>query len=148
MLVRRCGSCCSRAKAEIAIMILHNRAMHQGSQAHRRVEILGPKARNFGNFGRVFDELIEILGPKQGVFRRHLPPKGTCPATEGPWWAAGRNWSRPFHQLVEICRGSLRALQCIRKQLHQCCVLYSNPAPSTTRPTRDSPCCNTPNVTV
>jgi hypothetical protein len=82
----------------------------QGSQAHRRVEIFGPKARNFGDFGRVFDQVIEILNPKQGVFRPDLPLKGTCPATEAPWWAAGRNWPRAFHQLVEICRGSLRAL--------------------------------------
>jgi hypothetical protein len=89
---------------------------HQGSQPHRRVEIQEPKAPVFGNFGKVFDQLIEVLSPKQGLFRPDLPPKCTCPATQTPWWAAGRH--RPFHQLVEISRMRLRALSSIQ-QLHR-----------------------------
>jgi hypothetical protein len=80
----------------------------QGSQARRRVKIHGPKARNIGNCGRVFDQLIEISKPKRGVFRPILPPKCTCPPQEAPWGTAGRKWPRPFHQLVEISKGSLR----------------------------------------
>jgi hypothetical protein len=38
----------------------------QGSQAHRRVEILGPQAPI--NFEGVFDRLIEILTHNEGVF--------------------------------------------------------------------------------
>jgi hypothetical protein len=56
----------------------------QGSQARRRVEIHGPKARNFGNCGRVFDQLIEMLSPRRGLFRPILPPKCTCPPQEAP----------------------------------------------------------------
>jgi hypothetical protein len=56
----------------------------QGSQARRRVEIHGPKARNFGNCGRVFDRLIEFLRPKKGAFRPIRPPKCTCPPPEAP----------------------------------------------------------------
>jgi hypothetical protein len=44
------------------------------------------------------------------VFRPILPPKGTSPPPEAPWWAVGRNWPRLFHQLVKISQGSLRAL--------------------------------------
>jgi hypothetical protein len=44
------------------------------------------------------------------VFPPILPPKGTPPPSEAPWWAAGRNWPRPFHQLIEISKGSLQAL--------------------------------------
>jgi hypothetical protein len=46
---------------------------HHGSQAHRRVDILGPQAPFFGNFKRVFDRLIEILAQHEGVFRPVLP---------------------------------------------------------------------------
>jgi hypothetical protein len=81
-----------------------------------------PEGRDFGNFERVFDQLAEILGPKRGVFRPILPPKGTSPPPEAPWWAAGRNWPKPFHQLVEIFKGSLRALV-ESKQPQQCCPL-------------------------
>jgi hypothetical protein len=93
---------------------------HQGSQARRRVEIHGPKARNFGKCGRVFDRLIEILGPKRLAYRPVLPPNCTCPPAEAPWGAAGRNWPRPFHPLVEIFKGSLRALD------HTLCTLCAD----------------------
>jgi hypothetical protein len=82
----------------------------QGSQARRRVASYGPKARNFGYCGTVVDQLIGILAPKRGVFRPVLPPKCTCPPSKAPRWAAARNWPGPFHQLVEISKGSLRAL--------------------------------------
>jgi hypothetical protein len=85
----------------------------QGSQTRRRVEIQGPKARNFGNCGRVFDQLIEILARNGGCFvdvSTISPAKSTWPPSETPWWAAGLNCLRPFHQLVEISKKSLRAL--------------------------------------
>jgi hypothetical protein len=88
----------------------------QGSQARRRVKIYGPKARNCG---RDFDQLIEILGPKLGVFRPFLPPKCTWPPPQAPWGAAGRNCLRSFHQLVEISKRSLRAL-CLGDVCCQC----------------------------
>jgi hypothetical protein len=84
----------------------------QGSQARQRVEIDGPKARYFGNFGKVFDQLINIWGPKQGAFRpipakmhtarlqRPLRGSWSKLAKALPWW----------HQLIEISKGSLRAL--------------------------------------
>jgi hypothetical protein len=62
------------------------------------------------------------------VFRPNLPPKGTCPATEGPWWAAGRNGSRPFHQLVEICRGSLRGLNWCTCTCRRACSCWQRSA--------------------
>jgi hypothetical protein len=37
--------------------------------------------------------------------KMHLPAPGR------PLGAAGRNWPRPFHQLVEISKGTLRALR-------------------------------------
>jgi hypothetical protein len=58
------------------------RQKRQGSQARRRVEIHGLKVPKFGNCGRVFDQLIEILGPRRGAFRpirigRIFPPECT-----------------------------------------------------------------------
>jgi hypothetical protein len=70
----------------------------QGSQARRRVEIPGPKARKLGNCGRVFDRLIGILGPKRGAFRPIFPPKCTCTKLARPQRAPGG-------QLVEIGQG-------------------------------------------
>jgi hypothetical protein len=66
-------------------------AARQGSQARRRVEIQGPKAQTFGNFGRVFDQLIEFFGPKQGAFRPSLPPNCTLPDPSGCF---GGSWSK------------------------------------------------------
>jgi hypothetical protein len=77
-----------------------------------------PPARSFGNFEWVFDQLIKILGRKREVFRPILPPKGTPPPPEAPWWAAGRDWPRPFHQLVKLSKGSLRALQLNFSRFH------------------------------
>jgi hypothetical protein len=57
---------------------------HQGSQARRRVEMHGPKARNLRHSEQVFDRLIDISGPKRGAFRPFLPPKCTCPPREAP----------------------------------------------------------------
>jgi hypothetical protein len=50
----------------------------QGSQARRRVEIHGPKARSFGKSEQVFDGLIEIWPDTGGVStispaKMHLP---------------------------------------------------------------------------
>jgi hypothetical protein len=62
-------------------------------------------------------EIVKGLRPadrdfeaERGVFRPILAPKCTCPPQEAPWGTAGRNWPRPFHQLVETSKGSLGAL--------------------------------------
>jgi hypothetical protein len=44
------------------------------------------------------------------VFQPDSRQKALAPPQRPLWWAAGRNWPRAFHQLVEITRGSLRAL--------------------------------------
>jgi hypothetical protein len=78
----------------------------QGSQAHRRVEILGPAAF-FGNFERVFDRLIEILAQHEGVFRPVLPENLGKPPRNGSIGAPHRDWPMPIDQLVEIPGGEL-----------------------------------------
>jgi hypothetical protein len=91
---------------------LYVRCQHvdQGSQAHRRVEILGPQAPFFGNFEGFFDRLIEILAQNEGVFRPVLPENPGSPPRNGSIGTPHRNWPMPINQLVEIPGGSLRAL--------------------------------------
>jgi hypothetical protein len=96
------------ASSSSQALVLTNQ--HQGSQAHPRVEILGPQAPFFGNLERVFDRLIEILAQNEGVFRPVLPENLGSPHQNGSIGAPHRNWPMPIDQLVEIPGGSLRAL--------------------------------------
>jgi hypothetical protein len=70
--------------AAAAILLeLHAQNNPQGSQAHRRVEILGPQASVFGNMERIFDRLIEILAQNEGVFGPLLPENLGTPHQNG-----------------------------------------------------------------
>jgi hypothetical protein len=83
----------------------------QGSQAHRRVEILGPPAPFFGNLKELFfDRLIEMLAQNEGVFRPVLPENPGTPPRNGSIGTPHRKWPMPINQLVEIPGGSLLAL--------------------------------------
>jgi hypothetical protein len=85
-------------------------------RARNLIEIQGPKAPVFGRFWEVLRPADRFSGPETGEASTRSPAKMHSPATQHPWWAAGRNRPRPVHQLVEISRRRLRALAAIPSQ--------------------------------
>jgi hypothetical protein len=79
----------------------------QGSQLESNFTAPGTEMLNLQNGLRPADCKLE---PETGgcfdVLSRHC----TCPATEAPWWAAGRNRHGPSTSWSMFSRGRLRAL--------------------------------------
>jgi hypothetical protein len=97
----------TKAFLRIIIVSLHCQTGLASSSTGRNSRAEGPQFRRFWQGLRSADR---NFGPEAGGVSTKSPAKRHLPSNRGPWWAAGRNWPRPFQQLVEICRGSLRAL--------------------------------------